>query len=680
MTTAAKGRGKWTRRLIVGAGVAALLVIVYILASVYGISYLVDIWWFNALGYGFYYWQRLLYRYTVFGAVSLFFFLIFFINFWFATRFLKKGAVEEGDAEQSRRRKLFTKFQTGAIWFYTPLSVALSIPLTVPLFEQWEGFLFYIFGRNMGVKDPFLGRDAAFYLFSFPIYTLIQNRLLLALLISAAALIVLYLLKNRLQKRPLLKFKRSARWHFSLLSIALFGIAIWGFMLQRYALVYDTTHQDLFYGPGYSQMRVVLPLIWACMLTLAATAVALVVVIQTGKGIKTLAALALIFVATLALRYTDYLPQLVQTYVVKPNEIEKESPHIAHHIQATLNAYQLTDIEVRDFSHKRFTSGADSPQVDDVLRNIPVWDAETLKEVFQQLQELRPYYMFPQISVGRYQIRGRQQQVFLSAREIEFDNLPGGARNWINEHLTYSHGHGAVMTPASQVSGTPMTWYLRDIPPRSSVGLSPAEPRIYYGMGAYTYSIVPNKAGEMDYPKGTDNVMTGYHGRGGVPVSSLFRKFLFAYYFNNKDLFFSTKITDQSKLLFRRNILERIRYLVPYLQLDRTPYVVTTQKGIYWIVDAYTTSSNYPASAPRRLGNHSFNYIRDPVKIVVDAYNGSVDLYVYDETDPIIKAYERIYPGLFKSKDQLPDDLRPHVRYPSALEGLFFELCYLSDR
>jgi uncharacterized membrane protein (UPF0182 family) len=271
--------------------------------------------------------------------------------------------------------------------------------------------------------------------------------------------------------------------------------------------------------------------------------------------------------------------------------------------------------------------------------------------------------MFPLVSVGRYTIAGRRQQVFLSPREIEFSNLPGGARNWINEHMTYTHGFGAVVAPASQVGGR-MTWYLHDIPPESRYGLSIEEPRIYYGLGEYQYSIVPNRAGEMDYPKGESNIFADYNGSGGVALTSLMRKLLFAYYFKNKNIFFSTRITGRSKVLFRRNILERIRHLVPYLQLDRTPYVAFTSKGIYWIVDAYTTSGNYPAAAPRRLGTHSFNYIRNAVKIVVDAYNGTVKCYVYDTHDPVINAYRRIYPGLFRSKDALPDDLKPHIRYP----------------
>ena len=649
---------------MIGVGAVALLLILSILASVFGIDYLVDIWWFDALGYGFYYWQRTLYRYAVFGVVSFLFFLIFFLNFWIAARSLKKKPEAKAILEPNQRRQPFKRFQTGSAWFYGPLSLALSIPIALPLFRQWENFLFFIFSRNSGVSDPFLGRDIAFYLFSYPIYTLTQRRLLLALAVLTVGLFALYLVKNHFLERPLLAFGRGAKWHLCLLILAFSGLEIWDFMLQRYALVYDTSHQVLFYGPGYVQMKVVLPLIWACMIVMAVAAILLIVCIQLHKGYKTCAGAFVVLLAVLALRYTDFFPHLVQTYVVKPNEIEKESPYIARHIQATLAAYHLTDLQIRQFTHERFPTEEAVPAIESVLRNIPVWDADTLADVFYQLQELRTYYVFPTVSVGRYLVSGERQQVFLAPREIEFSNLPGDARNWINEHLTYTHGFGAVMTPASQVSGEAMTWYLYNIPPESQYGLSIEQPRVYYGLGQYTYSIAPNRAGEMDYPKGDTNVMTDYNGRGGVPISSLFRKFLFAWYLKNKNIFFSTKITEQSRLLFRRNIIERIHHLVPFLQLDQTPYVAVTPKGIYWIVDAYTTSTGYPGSAPSELGEVRFNYIRNAVKIVVDAYHGSVDLYVYDENDPIIKAYDKIYPGLLKSKDQLPKELQAHVRYP----------------
>ena len=669
---------KWARRLLIAAAAALLLVLLLLGAAMLWTDALVDILWFDALGYGLYYWMRLLYRYAVFVVVALVFFLMFFLNFWVAARFLRAepATAEASDTtgEPKGHRRLISAFQTGTIWFYGPLSLALSIPVALPLFLEWERFLFYIFGGGMGLADPFLGKDAAFYLFSYPIYRLLQRRLLIALLILTAGLLVLYVAKNRVLKRKLLDFRRGARWHLSLLVLALFGLGVWEFMLQRYDLLYVTRHSELFFGPGYVEMQVVLPLIWTCAGLMALMAVMLVALVQGVKCYKSGIAVIVLLAAALALRYTTALPDMVQTYVVQPNEVEKERPYIAGHVQATLDAYKLTDLEVRDFAYRRFPSGGEAPQVEKVLRNIPVWDAETLVEVFQQLQELRTYYTFPRVSVGRYPVNGSRQQVFLGPREIEFDKLPGQARNWINAHLTYTHGYGAVMTPASQVSGGAMTWYLYDIPPKSAYGLETEQPRIYYGMGQYTYSIVPNRAGEMDYPQGERNVMTDYAGKGGVPISSLLRKFLFSYHLGNKNIFFSTKITDRSRLLFRRNILERIRHLTPFLHLDGTPYTAITRKGIFFIADAYTTSRYYPAAAPQRLGEQTFNYMRNSIKIVVDAYHGSVDFYLSDPDDPIARAYARIYPGLIKPLAALPEALQAHLRYPKDFFGVQMQI------
>jgi uncharacterized protein len=666
--TNAKIRGiKISIPLVIGACVAALLALLLILIAVFGTDFLVDMWWFNALGYGFYFWQRKLYSSVVFIGVTAFFFLVFFLNFKVAARAISKKFTPDDTPAENRRRKLINEFKSGSVWLYIPLSLAMSIPIALPLYRQWRDFLFYIFGSSASVTDPFLGKDISFYLFSYPIYTLIQRRLLLALIVLTVFLGLLYVAKNHLLERPWFGFSRGAIWHLSLLVMALFGIEIWDFMLQRYSLVYDISHKALFYGPGYIQMKVVLPLIWGCMLTLAAAAVSLFMVIHMHKGYKTCIVLVVCFFVVLALRYTDFLPRSVQTYVVKPNEIEKESPYITKHIKATLAAYNLTHLEVRQFTHQRLPAEKGASQMDAVLRNIPLWDAETLADVFYQLQELRTYYVFPAVSVGRYDVQGVQQQVFLSPREMDFSSLPSGARNWINEHLTYTHGFGVVMTPASQTSGDTMNWYLQNIPPESNVGMSIAQPRIYYGMGQYTYCIVPNSAGEMDYPKGNTNVMTDYSGKGGVPISSIFRRYVFSRYFKNRNIFFSTKFSDQSKVLFRRNIIERIHRLAPFLLLDQTPYLAVTAKGIYWIVDAYTYANDYPGSAPYTLGKASFNYIRNSVKIVVDAFDGSIKLFIYDTADPIIKAYDRIYPGLFLPKDQMPEELKAHVRYPKDL-------------
>lgn len=657
---------KLKRPLLIGCGILIFLLILSGLVSVMAVDGLVDIWWFDSMGYLFYYWQRMSYQYIVFFSVTVFFFLIFFLNFQIAARVLRRipDMPEKADRKSAR---ILKHFQSGSLLFYTPLSLVLSLPLAIPIYHDWEKFLFYIFGSDMGIKDPFFSTDISFYLFSLPIYSLLQWRLLVAVVVLLIALLILYIIKNRILTKRLFDFSTVAKWHLSLLLLVVFGLEIMDFIIQRFNLAYDAAHLPLFFGPGYVQMKVTLPLIWLSLFFIAASAVSLVVVLKFKKGHKvfigTLIGLALVLV----LRYTDYLPEFIQTYWVKPNEVVRESPYIQKNIVSALDAFNLSEVETRNFEHQRFPVNTTAPQVQNVLRNIPVWDPDTLKTVYEQLQELRTYYTFPQVSVGRYTVSGQYRQVFMSMRELSYDQLPGVTQNWINDHLLYTHGYGAVMSSASQDGGESMNWLLHNIPPKSEYGLDLAEPRIYYGLNPYPYALAPNGVGELDYPKGSSNAKTDYQGKGGVPISSLVRKFLFAYYLKDKNIFLSTKINDKTKLLFRRQIMERIRTIAPFLLLDQNPYAVYTPKGLFWIVDAYTHADHYPAAPTVMLNGIPMNYVRNSVKIVVDAYNGSVDFYIYDTKDPIIKAYDRIYPGLFKSRDKMPDHLKSHVRYPKDL-------------
>ncbi|WP_320044957.1 UPF0182 family protein [uncultured Desulfobacter sp.] len=657
---------KLKRPLLIGGGILIFLLILSGLISVVAVDELVDIWWFDSMGYLFYYWQRQSYQYIVFFSVTIFFFLIFFLNFQIAARVLRRipDMPEKADKKSTQILKYF---QSGSLLFYTPLSLLLSLPLAIPIYHHWEKFLFYIFGSDMGVKDPFFSTDISFYLFSIPIYSLLQRRLLVAVVVLLIALLILYIIKNRILTKRLFDFSNVAKWHLSLLLLVVFGLEILDFILQRYGLAYDVGHQPLFSGPGYVQMMVTLPLIWLSLFSIAAAAVSLVIVLQFKKGHKVFIGSLIGLALILGLRYTDYLPEFVQTYWVKPNEVIKESPYIEKNITSTLDAFNLSDVETRNFEHQRFPVNTTATQVQNVLRNIPVWDAGTLKTVYEQLQELRTYYTFPQVSVGRYTVSGQYQQVFMSMRELGYDQLPGATQNWINDHLLYTHGYGAVMSSASQEGGESMNWYLHNIPPKSDYGLDLAEPRIYYGLNPYPYALAPNKVGELDYPKGNSNAKANYQGTGGVPISSLMRKFLFAYYLKDKNIFLSTKVTGETKLLFRRQIMDRIRTIAPFLLLDENPYAVYTPKGLFWIVDAYTHSDYYPAAPMVSLNGVPMNYVRNSVKIVVDAYNGNVDFYIYDTKDPIINAYDKIYPGLFKSRDKMPDDLKAHVRYPKDL-------------
>ncbi len=659
----------WKRWLILsGLSIVAFFVLITI-ASLISANYLVDIWWFDSLGYEFYYWQRLLYRYVIFASVTLLFFLIFFFNFWAASRFLGTTSTPPAKADASARKAykdILRMFRTGSMWAYTPLSLIISVVIALPLFREWERFLLYVFGSHTGVSDPAYGKDISYFLFSFPIYTLLQRRLLIAFSILLLGLLFLYWLERRLLLQQDQTPPRGARWHLNILVLLVFSIEIWNFVLQRYDLLFNTEHEPLFFGPGYVEMNVILPLIWIVIGLLTATALSLVYFINTRKGLKIFAAATALLLLALGARYSPFLPDLVFKYWVRPNAISKERPYIENSIKSTLTAYNLNHVEIRDFEPERIPSDIEEPKIQEVMRNIPVWDGELLNGVYEQLQELRTYYDFATVDVMHYNVNGRNQQVFLAARELNLEELAEGARSWINDHMVYTHGYGAVMTPAGQGGDEPMTWFLRGIPLESEFGFTVEQPAIYYGiLDRYSYVIAPNDIGEFAYPKGSSNMTMNYDGIGGVPISSFFKKLMFAYYLGDRNIFFTAKTNEKSKIHFRRNIRERIKILAPYLRMDQDPYLVVTPKRLFWFQDAYTTSDGYPY-AERRLTNdgEQINYIRNSVKIAVDAYNGTTDFYISDPSDPIILAYSRMYPGLFKSMEQMPPELLSQVRYP----------------
>jgi uncharacterized membrane protein (UPF0182 family) len=656
---------RWKRRLFLLGGTVLGGVVLYVVFSFVFLDFLVDLWWFRALNYEGYFWLRQAYRYLVFVGVTLSFFFIFFLNFWVASRYLGASiSTTAGTAKpkQERYRKLIEMFRRGSLKVYVPFSLALSILVALPIFSKWETFLLYIFGPDAGVTDPVFGRDISYYLFSFPIYVLLQGRLLVACLFLVLGLAILYWYENRLLGRTDQHLPPGAKIHLSSLIFLVLIIQVWGYLLQRYELLYSQDHEPLFFGPGFVEMRVVLPLIWLSILSFSGTALSVVFFIHRRKGLKFCVFFGVSFLVFLGLRHAKFLPQIVQEYSVKPNEIVREKPFIKNSIEATLAAYDLSKLETREYAIERIPWTASDPDVEWNVRNIPVWDREMLEDVYKQLQGIRPYYDFPSVDVDRYIVEGRYQQVYLAARELNVLNLPTYAQNWVNLHLQYTHGKGVVMTPAVQGGDEVMTWFIQDIPPQSEYGFSMRQADIYYGLISDSpYVLAPNEVGEMDYPAKETNVMADYAGHGGVRLSSFFRRLLFAVYLKDRNLFFTTKTNEKTRVLFRRSILERIQVLTPYFLLDQDPYVVVTSQGVYWIQDAYTTSDRYPNA---QSGYNQFNYMRNSVKIVVDAYNGDVTYYMADPSDPIIQAYRRMYPGLLKGLDQMPAELKPHLRYP----------------
>lgn len=668
----------WKRILfILGAVIFSLAVLILVIGIVLT-NFLVDLWWFFSLDYGGYFWLRLLYRYIFSGGIILLFFLIFFFNFWIASRYLgiEESAIEKLDklAAGKKYKSLLKRFQTGSMEVYTPLSLILAIAIAVPFYDQWEAALLFFFGRGMGVDDPVYGNDVSFYLFYLPIFLLIQELLLIVFSVLFVSITLLYWLENHLlpvQKRI---FPFGAKIHLTLLILMTILIVGWGFMLDRFSLLYTDANEPVFFGPGFVEIRYQLPLIWLSLLTFLGAALSAVLYAHRRNGLGLTVGFTLCFLLVLGLRKVEFVPDLLHRFVIQPNPVTTQRPFIRNNIEATLEAYDLSNkIKEVDFTASLSPEEDISGAVEEFIANIPVWDEGFLDDVYQQLQGLRPYYHFSGVDVARYPIKGRIQQVNLSARELNIAKLPEAAKTWENQHLRYTHGYGVVITPAAQQGGQPMQWYMRDLNLLSPVGFNIERPDIYYGEENLEYAIVPNKLEIVDISATDLRSSQEYYGQGGVELESLFRKLIFAIFYNDPKIFFSINIANDSRIRYRRNIIERLNILTPYLTLDNDPYIVVTPEKFYWIVDAYTTSDWYPVSESTVLPakapqleekRERFNYIRNSVKVVIDAYDGRTDFYIADPKDPIVQAYRRAYPGVFKPMEEMPSELKSQLRYP----------------
>ena len=665
---------KWKNWFLGFLGLIFIISLGYVSFYFFYLNSMVDYWWFDSLGYKNFFLLRLSYRYLILAGVTVFMFCLFFFNFWIASRYLGMKAPEGVKTNKSKRLanlKVLEMFRSGSMAIYGPLSFILAIFIATPLFKKWERFLFYIFSPNAGIIDPVYGNDISFYLFSYPIYLLLHDRLLIVFLILITASAVLYFIEHQVLYHWDLELPRGAKIHLNFLAVVLIFLFAWGYLLQRYGLLYDSQHMPLFFGPGYTQIKIQLPLIWANLVLWVIASLSILFFINFRKGRLPVLISTILFVSAMLLNQSAFLPDMVQKYLVTPNELTKEKPYIQSNITATLSAYQLTNVETRQFNVQQLPWTETAKDIELNIQNIPVWDRQLLDDVYDQRQGIRPYYNFTGVDVDRYTVENKYQQVNLAARELDLKKLPEYARNWSNEHLQYTHGYGIVMTPAAQSGEKSMIWYNEGIKPRSQYGVKISKPGIYYGLGNYTYAIAPNEIGEIDYPEQDSFATSNYEGSTGVPLTSQFRKLLFAVYFKDKNIFFTAKTVDNSKILFRQNFQDALAILTPFLTLDNDPYVVVTDKDLFWIQDAYTTSGWYPHSPDFTEGK---NYIRNSVKIVINAYDGSIDFYISDPTDPIIQSYDRMYSGLLKPIESMPDELRKHIRYPKDIFKIQMEI------
>ncbi|HSE02676.1 MAG TPA: UPF0182 family protein [Methylomirabilota bacterium] len=526
---------------------------------------------------------------------------------------------------------------------------------------SWTTVLEYVNATAFNQTDPLFGRDLGFYFFVLPFWRLLyawSTALVAGTLVLVAAVYVLQRSLVLTARGP--RLAAGARTHLLGLAALLLLLRGAGFWLDRFDLLYSP--RGVVFGASYSDVHASAPVLqWLMVLAVLCAAACVFQMFRPGWRflVAGLVVLVVLWVAGLGIA-----PALLQSYRVKPNELVYERPYIENNIRMTRKAYALDRVAEKDFAAEDNLTPAALERNDLTIKNIRLWDHRPLLTTYGKLQEIRTYYKFRDVDVGRYVLNGEYRQVTLSARELSYRDLP--SRGWINEHLTYTHGYGLVAGPVNRISpeGLP-EFFIQDIPPVPDGGMPKiTRPEIYYGELGNEYVLVRTRSQELDYPSGDQNVYTRYEGRGGIPINSLLRKAAFAARFGALNLLLSNDLTPESRVMIYRDIGARVQEAAPFLKFDRDPYLVIGADGrLVWMVDGYTTSERYPYATPVR----GFNYIRNSVKATVDTYHGTVSYYIADADDPLIRTYAKAFPGLLRPFAEMPKDLQAHVRYPEDL-------------
>ncbi len=640
--------------------VLGLLVILFILGPTLARWY-TDWLWFGEVGYRRVFWVPLLSRIGVTLVVGGILFTLLLLNVLPILRRFRQ-APDVLDMEQRGRGRFARRLRRGVPGFRLAVSIVGLVAFVVGLgaSARWAMFQQFLYAAPFRTPDPLFGIDVGFFVFTLPVYQwaaqFLFNWLIVALVI---VLVGSYLDMAPLLVRGLWSVPMRVRAHVSLLVGLILLVRGWGFWLDAYGLVYSPG--GVITGAGYTDVHVVLPALRVMAVFFALAAV----LMFANVRLRTLRLAAAVIVVTavawgVGLRLA---PGLVQTLRVRPSELTLETPYIQRNIAATLAGYGLDRVVERDFPGRAVTA-EEVARNRATLENTRLWDYRPLLTAYRQLQTLRQYYNFLDVDIDRYRLPAGQRQVMLAAREVDLQRLPDQARSWVNEHMVYTHGFGLVMSPVNRISeeGMPEFW-IRDIPPETVAGPAISEPRIYFGELTNHFVVVRTRQQELDYPRGNENVYTTYQGKGGIRLS-YFARLAFAYRFADLKLAISSDIGSDSRLLVTRNIVARVQRIAPFLLYDRDPYLVVADGRLLWVIDAYTRSDRYPYSTPVQAG---INYMRNSVKVVIDAYDGTVTFYRVDSADPVAATLARIFPELFQPASAVPPALAAHFRYPVDL-------------
>ncbi len=636
-----------TRVILTLAGVLTLFILINISKGLY-----TEWLWFNSLGYGSVFATILKTKVLVFFSAAIIFGILFLGNLVLATRLAPKTEAHLWPWAIVRRLQPILRLN---IILGTAL---LSLIFGLVAQGNWEIVLRFFNGQPFGITDPVFQKEIGFYVFSLPFLHFVRGWLMSTLIIMLLGTAGVYLFSYMVQRLSF-DLARPVLAHIGGLVIAILGLFAWGYRLGIWELVFS--ERGVIFGASYADIHAKLPAQWI-LLAVVLICIGLVLVSVLRRQFRWfLYGIGGWIVVTIIVG--GIFPALVQRFQVLPNELARETPYIEYNIEFTREAFALNRIEEQSFPAEEAPTPQDIAQNEVTINNIRLWDPRPLKDTYNQRQSLRAYYDFNDVDVDRYVIDGDYRQVMLSARELSAEKLEPEAQTWVNRRLVFTHGYGVVLSPVNEVNpeGEPI-FLLKDIPP---IGVFNVEqPQIYFGEKTNNYIIVKTKTEEFDFPMGEENVYGHYQGEGGVSLNSFIRRLIYAWQFGDFNILISGELIPESRVLYYRNIQERVNHLAPFLELDSDPYLVVMGGRLFWIQDAYTTSDRYPYSKP--FGG--INYIRNSVKVVIDAYDGSVTFYIADPEDALIQTYRAIFPKLFVPVEQMPESLRVHLRYP---EGMF---------
>jgi uncharacterized membrane protein (UPF0182 family) len=656
----APSAGASRRMFLSPAGLLLLGVILF--AVVFQLfDWLAALLWFQALGYGGVFWRLRIAEVAMFAIVFIPVFIYLLINLLILVRVIDLPSLLSGGGAVSIARSWGVV--ANARQLVLPLilgSAAIAAVFGFAASGEWDLFLRLVWAQNFSTTDPVYAHDIGFYLFVLPFLNLVQACVVVVTLSGTLMLGIAYLRTGNLRfsAKKYLEGDLKALRHLIGNGVLLLAAVAWGFYLDRYGLL--TRSAGAVFGAGYTDVHVVLPGLWVALgATLSLMGV---LVWAAATDAPRFAVFGVVGYLVVLLTALEVIPLAFQSLIVEPNELELETPFLRNNIALTRAAYGLDKIDVRFHTAETKFDAAQMQGNQSTIANIRIWDHRPLGQTFRQLQQIRSYYSFSDVDVDRYWIDGDYRQVMLSARELSAD-LPSRGNSWVNRHLQYTHGYGLAMCLAAEKDdqGGPV-FTIKDLPPKGSPSVS--RPEIYYGTEMGSYQIVPTAVKELDYPKGDQNVYTSYAGHGGVLLDSFWKKALFAWHQSDISIVLSSYLSPPSRIQLWRTVQQRVSQLAPFLELDRDPYLVVDQGRLFWIQDAYTIADGYPYSEPAPAG---FSYIRNSVKVVVDAYEGDVRFYVVDPTDPVLRVYRAAFPGLFRPLDEMSSGLHQHLRYPQDL-------------